>query len=251
MHAGKIIQCFFSGAIPLELRSRRIQCASGPRTAANNSFAWNVPSQFSLLGTGPGQVLPMLVQLKMESFFGTGFSDVRIHVGSQPASIGAVAFTTGSRIFFSPGQYNPNTVHGQRLLGHELAHVVQQRANRVSAPAGHGMIVIHDRALEAEADRMGAQVAAMRSPLQVNQHGQGNVSPAGMQRKSVGPNGRVVQRLELMNGVVVSSFNNAPITAAQGVLTVGSTTDVILGGHAICILEYMKADKKHILKSLI
>lgn len=54
-----------------------------------------------------------------------------------------------------------------------------------------------------------------------------------------------------MNGVVVSSFNNAPITAAQGVLTVGSTTDVILGGHAICILEYMKADKKHILKSLI
>jgi hypothetical protein len=54
----------------------------------------------------------------------------------------------------------------------------------VSAPAGHGMIVIHDRALEAEADRMGAQVAAMRSPLQVNQHGQGNVSPAGMSARA-------------------------------------------------------------------
>ena len=96
----------------------------------------------------------------MEAVFGEDFSDVRIHSGPQAHSIGAIAFTLGSSIYFAPGTYSPDTPHGQQLLGHELTHVVQQRAGRVRNPQGSGLTVVQDQALEAEADRMGVRVAA-------------------------------------------------------------------------------------------
>jgi hypothetical protein len=109
-----------------------------------------------------GWTLPRDIQAKMESVLGSSFSDVRIHVGSEASSIGALAFTWGSEIHFAPGQYNPHTPHGQFLLGHELQHVVQQRAGRVSNPFGSGVAVVQDHALESEADRMGHLAASWR-----------------------------------------------------------------------------------------
>jgi hypothetical protein len=106
-----------------------------------------------------GWPLPRDVQAKMESALGSSFSDVRIHVGPEAAAIGAIAFTWGTDIHFAPGQYNPHTRHGQMLLGHELAHVVQQRAGRVANPFGSGVAVVQDHALEAEADRLGQAAA--------------------------------------------------------------------------------------------
>jgi len=83
-----------------------------------------------------------------------------VHVGPQAAAIGALAFTQGSDIHFAPGQYNPMTPQGQQIIGHELAHVLQQRAGRVRNPFGTGVAVVQDHALEAEADRMGARAAS-------------------------------------------------------------------------------------------
>lgn len=114
----------------------------------------------SLQPKSGGWTLPHEIQTKMEAAFGAGFSDVRIHVGADAGSIGAVAFTWGSDIHFAPGQYSPHTPHGQFLLGHELAHVVQQRAGRVTNPFGSGVAVVQDRALEAEADRFGRLAAS-------------------------------------------------------------------------------------------
>jgi GNAT superfamily N-acetyltransferase len=112
-----------------------------------------------------GWPLPRDVQQKMERSLGASFSDVRIHVGPEAASIGAIAFTWGSDIHFAPGQYNPHTPHGQFLLGHELTHVVQQRAGRVSNPFGSGVAVVQDHALEAEADRSGRMAAASKPAI--------------------------------------------------------------------------------------
>jgi hypothetical protein len=47
-----------------------------------------------------------------------------------------------------------------------LAHVVQQRAGRVRNPLGSGLAVVQDKALEAEADRLGRQAAAHRVKVQ-------------------------------------------------------------------------------------
>src|SRR3981081_1830969 len=74
--------------------------------------------QVSLQPRSGGWPLPRDVQAKMEEALGASFSDVRIHVGSEAASIGALAFTWGPEIHFALGQYNPHTQHGQFLLGH-------------------------------------------------------------------------------------------------------------------------------------
>src|SRR5271157_6257447 len=115
--------------------------------------------------------MPQTIQAKMESVFGTSFGDVRIHEGPEAASIGAFAFTQGSSIFFAPGQYNPNTPGGQRLLGQQLAHVVQQRSGRVRNPFGAGMAVVHDPLLKAEAEMMGSRAAMAQTVQPKSQNG--------------------------------------------------------------------------------
>jgi hypothetical protein len=108
---------------------------------------------------GGGQKLPEAVQQKMEASFGTAFSDVRIHEGAEAEKIGAIAYTCGSYIHFSPGKYTPFNPIGQQLLGHELTHVIQQRADRVK-PKGDimGLPINEDPTLEKEADEMGERV---------------------------------------------------------------------------------------------
>jgi hypothetical protein len=155
----------------------------------------------SLAPNSGGWPLPRDLQAKMERALGASFSDVRVHVGPQAAAIGAVAFTWGSNIHFAPGQYNPHTSQGQILLGHELVHVVQQRAGRVTNPFGDGVAVVQDDHLEAEADRLGRQAAMFgssstgqdRSPgREILGHPPIGVQGTAVNRKSAWPN--LVQR---------------------------------------------------------
>ncbi|MBE9206283.1 DUF4157 domain-containing protein [Nostoc sp. LEGE 06077] len=78
-----------------------------------------------------GQPLTESIRQPMEQAFGTDFSGVKVHTDAQSdqlnQSIQAKAFTTGQDIFFRQGAYDPGSRAGQELLGHELAHVVQQR----------------------------------------------------------------------------------------------------------------------------
>jgi hypothetical protein len=142
-----------------------------------NGTAFQLAPTLSSFGYGIGQRLPDPVREKMESVFDASFSDVRIHLGPQAGSIGALAFTHGSNIYFAPGQYNPHTAQGQQLLGHELAHVVQQRSGRVANPFGAGIAVIRDPALEAEADQMGMRAAHAAMPVQAKPPGAGLRTP--------------------------------------------------------------------------
>ena len=125
------------------------------RKSANGVDAFRV----TLQPKSGGQPLPSEVRAKMETAFGADFSDVRVHVGHEASRIGAIAYTWGSNIHFAPGHYNPHTLQGQKVLGHELWHVVQQKAGRVKNPFGSGVAVVQDHSLEAEADRMGLKAA--------------------------------------------------------------------------------------------
>ena len=144
------------GRFPVGPRLTRPGVAQ-PQAASN---AQALPPGLIRSNSSGGRPLPDSVRHKMESAFGADFSDVRIHVGPQASAIGALAFTLGSDIHFAPGLYNPESHHGQHLLGHELAHVVQQRAGRVRNPFGSGVAVVQDPALEAEADRLGMRAAS-------------------------------------------------------------------------------------------
>jgi hypothetical protein len=111
---------------------------------------------------GSGKGLPADVRTKMEAAFGADFSAVRIHEGPQAAAMGALAYTQGTDIHFAPGQFDPHSDAGQELLGHELAHVIQQREGRVQAATPQsfgGVLVNSDIMLEREADEQGARAA--------------------------------------------------------------------------------------------
>jgi hypothetical protein len=83
----------------------------------------------------PGQALDGNVRSFFEPRFGHDFSQVRVHtdeLGAQSAhEVNALAYTAGFHIVFAPGRYAPQTHTGQRLLAHELTHVVQQRVGAV------------------------------------------------------------------------------------------------------------------------
>jgi hypothetical protein len=200
--------------LPPSARPAPIQAKPGPilpssrpaavQPSAGNAFA--VPSTFAFKPKALGRRLPDAVQQKIEAFFQADFSDVRVHVGPEASSIGALAFTHGTDLYFGPGQYAPETPQGQRLLGHELTHVVQQRAGRVRNPLGSGVAVIQDPALEAEAERMGIRAATSLAQVQAKLAGLG---PAAL--SAGGPSFRPA-------GIIVPSARKQPTGAVPAVI---------------------------------
>lgn len=159
--------------------------ASGTPGPASGALA--LPMDFAVPVTN-GRPLPQALQCQMERFFNADFSQVRVHVGPEAASIGALAFTIGDAIHFAPGQYQPETARGRQLLGHELTHVVQQRSGRVRNPFGGGLAIVQNPVLEAEADRMGAMAAARA--------GQAAIPQAPIQAR-MAPGSRIIQRMNV------------------------------------------------------
>jgi hypothetical protein len=118
--------------------------------------------QRSLTG---GSALPPTLRQRMETGFGSSFDDVRVHTGGAAAEasakLQAEAFTSGRDIAFATGQYRPGTPAGDRLIAHELAHVVQQRqAGSGGAVQRHTTISQASDAAEAAADSAAATVLA-------------------------------------------------------------------------------------------
>ncbi|TLD42802.1 MAG: hypothetical protein JETT_0936 [Candidatus Jettenia ecosi] len=78
----------------------------------------------------PGQPLDPASRVFMEQRFGYDFSKVRVHSGAtaeqSARELNAHAYTVGCNIVFGTGKFSPETHEGQRLLAHELTHVVQQ-----------------------------------------------------------------------------------------------------------------------------
>ena len=102
--------------------------SSGGSGSSGIAVSSQMESQLNHL-QGGGQAMPKGLRSMMESGFGQDFGQVRLHTDSEAASmsnsIHAKAFTHGNDIYFNQGQFSPNTAEGQRLVAHELTHVVQ------------------------------------------------------------------------------------------------------------------------------
>jgi Domain of unknown function (DUF4157)/Novel toxin 16 len=87
---------------------------------------------------GAGRPLSERSREFFEPRFRYDFSHVRVHADGaaarSAASIHALAYTTGRHIVFGQGQYAPGTPRGDRLLAHELAHIIQQDASPSTTP---------------------------------------------------------------------------------------------------------------------
>ena len=100
-------------------------------TGGARPLASGVAAQVNAL-RGGGRPLPEGTRAFFEPRFGHDFSDVRVHTG--PAAAGtamamkARAYTVGRDVVFGAGEYAPETRTGQKLIAHELTHVIQQRS---------------------------------------------------------------------------------------------------------------------------
>lgn len=61
---------------------------------------------------------------------GQQFDDVRVYESHSATMLGAQSYTQARDIFFAPGHYHPHSEEGQKLVAHELTHVVQQGQGR-------------------------------------------------------------------------------------------------------------------------
>ena len=194
-------KCTLTMALPIQLKPGADAAASEPVSA---------PS-------GGGRALPDDLQAKMGRSFGSDFSSVQVHEGDHATAMGALAYTQGTDIHFAPGQYQPTSQSGQQLIGHELAHVVQQSQGRVAATTqAKGVDMNDDSSLEHEADEAGAR-AARGEPAGMLGGSPGNAIAGAMQRK-------VIQR----NAEVPTHFGKFKTTKFDKVGTTGVS----------CVLEF-------------
>lgn len=137
---------------------------------------------------GPG-ALPLSLRSQMESALGADLSGVRVHPGSPRARmLGAQAFAQGDEVHVAPGYWQPETPRGRELIGHELAHVLQQRDGRVAPTSSVAGATLNDDAgLEREADVLGARAAGGVAAIPT-------MASAATSSRASAPPGGVVQR---------------------------------------------------------
>jgi len=109
-----------------------LMCQPASQTNSGNATETHSapPLVHEVLNSGGGQPLDASTRAFMEPRFGRDFSQVQIHTGpaaeQSAREVQAYAYTVGNDIVFGAGQFAPGTSEGQRLLAHELTHVMQQ-----------------------------------------------------------------------------------------------------------------------------
>jgi hypothetical protein len=150
------------------MSERQSQTHLPSRPAPAYAAKMHVPSGLSSAvraGTSAGgQALDRHTHSEMSTRFGHDFSQVRIHTdacaGDSAEAMGANAYALGSDIVFGAGKYQPGSPATERLLAHELTHVVQQSQ---LGGGDWGRMSRKGDASEREADALASQVTQGRS----------------------------------------------------------------------------------------
>ena len=108
-----------------------------------------------------GSPLPDDVAAQMGTAFGADLTAVRVHTDSEAdriaRSLASDAFTYGTDVYFTTGKFDPRSEPGQRLLAHELTHVVQGSAGGSSGAPTIGRA---DDPAERHADQTAGKVVS-------------------------------------------------------------------------------------------
>ena len=154
--------------------------------------------------------MPEEVKGKMESSMGQDFSNVKIHENSSKAKdVGALAFAQGNDVHFAPGQFQPGSKSGQELIGHELAHVKQQREGRVKPTTSTGGMAVNDSpSLEKEADDMGRKAVQAKFEPTVQKKVDNSGSGGNAIQKKEDPNASGPQLDQLSNTDSLTADND-------------------------------------------
>jgi outer membrane protein OmpA-like peptidoglycan-associated protein len=122
-----------------ENKTEPVAPARGKRSSKSVGAGPGLPL---FLKTSQGKPLDTSVRAKAEHAFGRDFKDVRVHIdggaAESAAELQARAFTKGRDIVFGAGAYDPDSLSGQKLIAHELSHVVQQSRGTTPEIGGTG-----------------------------------------------------------------------------------------------------------------
>ncbi|MGI8587617.1 MAG: eCIS core domain-containing protein [Chloroflexia bacterium] len=135
------------------------------RAAVHPGPAPEVPPIVQDVLRSPGQPLDASTRAFMEPRFGHDFSGVRVHTDGRAAqsaaAVNARAYTVGPDVVFGAGQYG-----GEKLLAHELAHVIQQSRGGTRQPSP----LPGDR-FERDAERAAGAFSSGDTRIQVHEAG--------------------------------------------------------------------------------
>ncbi|PSR16651.1 hypothetical protein C8255_16740 [filamentous cyanobacterium CCP3] len=124
------------------------------RQASDNSDISEIPPIVYEVLNSPGQPLDPETREFAEFRFNSDFGSIRIHTDTRAAksaeAVNALAYTVGQRIVFGAGQYNPTTIAGKKLLGHELFHTKQQQG--LTRPSTNKITLENSSGYEQQAD---------------------------------------------------------------------------------------------------
>jgi Domain of unknown function (DUF4157)/Bacterial SH3 domain len=157
--------------------SRRSFARSGSPSFVSRDLAADLPARDSsdigdvepeLVDQGQGgEPLPPAIAASMRELLHHDFTHVRLHTDAAAAraaaALGARAFTIGNHIYFNRDQFIPDTPSSERLLVHELTHVVQYDEGRLPHADGRYKVSDPESATEREA-RAAEDSASRRSP---------------------------------------------------------------------------------------
>jgi hypothetical protein len=192
------------------------------RAASHAAIIDPIPPAVHAVLRTPGQALDPATRGFMEPRFDRDFSSVRVHNDPKAAesarAVHALAYTVGSNLVFSAGQYRSQTNEGRRLIAHELAHVVQQTRR----PYTGGRSVSHrDDAAEVEASEMAeAAVNGGASGLQAHSRPSAHLqredavtTPTFGTAKTTAPVAKLSPRSEMLKELTdeVALLNNAQV----------------------------------------
>ncbi len=148
-----------------------------------------------------GRPLPEQHQKRFEQAFGQDLSHVQIHTDGESerlaSQLDAQAFAFGMHIYFSSGAFAPGTPVGDRLLAHELTHVIQHQ--RGDLPVNGGITSPTD---QNEQEAYGAEDRVVETLNRIDAGGRG-VAPGHTPLPTSGAEGQsgsVLQRRVVTRG---------------------------------------------------
>lgn len=129
---------------------------SEPSQAAGHAHAPGSISNQAMLGihnlnaeAGNPESLSEQMHKRLEKHFGYNLSSVQVRRSNEASKAGGKAMAQGNVINFS--SIDERSSSGQKMIAHEVAHVIQQAEGRVSS-LEHGTNISMDSGLEREAD---------------------------------------------------------------------------------------------------
>ena len=184
---------------------------------------------------GKGSAMPADANSFFSSRMGYDFSNVKVHTDKEAAqsakNINAKAYTIGNHIVFNEGQFNTQSPEGQKLMAHELVHVMQQTGDQnesnlnrtpVDAPDQASIELLPPVQIEVEGSKIqntthngDCNGVSVSGSTDANYSSSGSLS--GRPTRATDCSGCAGSDCITVNGTVVSVFTTAPTVTLPAV----------------------------------